>query len=873
VTQQIINIGAAPDDHTGDPLRTAFTKSNANFTELYTNTPVPLTVPLGGTGAANLPNLLPGGGQNPTSALMLTASGAATGPLRASPNLGTWGDASLTMVYWGYGPYIDSFMARGTSAAPTATQLGDNLFQLAARGRVSTTNWASTANAAINFNATENFSATTQGSSLTFLTTANGTATQSTKMTLDGVGNLTLAVPLAVPNGGTGVTSFVLPASGGLATARCLLYGLGTTMGSSAWGTYSDFVSLACYGAPNSAYIDMGGTTGTTTAPTATPSGHGLAAIIFNGYGTAWAAGAYIQAVTTELWGATAHGTALQWWTTANTTTANVNSMQLGNTFGLQVNLSPASMLPGLATAGDWAKGLIIQTNAGITSYLILDSDYNGSTVFCGRTYRGTATARTAVQSGDVMAAFGGTGHDGTNLTSGSWPRGALEVRAAENWIATATGTYMRIYNTTPGTTSSIESIRFGQGVMIGTTVDAGVGTIKAGGTNAAIWIEDRSNLSLTWGWYATGGSMRFYNGADRLTLDASGNLTVPGTISSGGDFVLSRTTNAWGYLIRPNTAGYKNIGLTCAGVVQLDNISLDAVQTQCTGTLLSTATGSSGQIRMAPNNAGTSYGSFFRNDGSSTYFMLTNNNDPYGTWNGLRPFIVDNASGNISFGHNVIITGNATCNSTLIGNVELLLNGTAQATGYITRPNTAGYKNIALSCTAGGSNLDNIYLYAGTTTCNGSLTVSNVVTANGYQAHEGLGSAIYQNNYFNIDWVGVAHLWIDGVNQGAISVSSDYRIKTNVVELPSMWSRIKALRPISYNLKDTEELLVKADPEERWGFIAHELQETLIKNAATGYKDAPNLVQSPNVMTLLAVLTKALQETMARVEALERTA
>lgn len=35
MSQYIINVGAAPDDGTGDPLRTAFTKINANFTELY----------------------------------------------------------------------------------------------------------------------------------------------------------------------------------------------------------------------------------------------------------------------------------------------------------------------------------------------------------------------------------------------------------------------------------------------------------------------------------------------------------------------------------------------------------------------------------------------------------------------------------------------------------------------------------------------------------------------------------------------------------------------------------------------------------------------------------------------------------------------
>jgi len=35
VTQQIINVGSAISDGTGDPARTAFTKSNDNFTELY----------------------------------------------------------------------------------------------------------------------------------------------------------------------------------------------------------------------------------------------------------------------------------------------------------------------------------------------------------------------------------------------------------------------------------------------------------------------------------------------------------------------------------------------------------------------------------------------------------------------------------------------------------------------------------------------------------------------------------------------------------------------------------------------------------------------------------------------------------------------
>ena len=36
MTQQIINVGATPNDAQGDPLRVAYIKINSNFTELFT---------------------------------------------------------------------------------------------------------------------------------------------------------------------------------------------------------------------------------------------------------------------------------------------------------------------------------------------------------------------------------------------------------------------------------------------------------------------------------------------------------------------------------------------------------------------------------------------------------------------------------------------------------------------------------------------------------------------------------------------------------------------------------------------------------------------------------------------------------------------
>lgn len=48
---------------------------------------------------------------------------------------------------------------------------------------------------------------------------------------------------------------------------------------------------------------------------------------------------------------------------------------------------------------------------------------------------------------------------------------------------------------------------------------------------------------------------------------------------------------------------------------------------------------------------SGTSPSFMIRNDGLNTYFLLTNNADPFGEWNAFRPFTIDNTTGDISIG------------------------------------------------------------------------------------------------------------------------------------------------------------------------------------------------------------------------------
>ncbi|WP_434964188.1 tail fiber protein, partial [Escherichia coli] len=62
-------------------------------------------------------------------------------------------------------------------------------------------------------------------------------------------------------------------------------------------------------------------------------------------------------------------------------------------------------------------------------------------------------------------------------------------------------------------------------------------------------------------------------------------------------------------------------------------------------------------------------YGFFIRNDGSSTCFMLTDSGNSLGTYNSLRPLIINNANGAVTIGNGLNVTGGI--NGSLNGNAS----------------------------------------------------------------------------------------------------------------------------------------------------------------------------------------------------------
>ena len=101
-----------------------------------------------------------------------------------------------------------------------------------------------------------------------------------------------------------------------------------------------------------------------------------------------------------------------------------------------------------------------------------------------------------------------------------------------------------------------------------------------------------------------------------------------------------------------------------------------------------------------------------------------------------------------------------------------------------------------------------------------------------------------------------------------AYNTSSDYRLKTNIVPLANAVARVKLLQPKNFTWISAPEQGVAE------GFIAHELK-TVVDDAVFGEKDAVDANGNPkyqgvDASMLVPLLTAALQEAIARIEALE---
>ncbi|MDM4944479.1 prophage tail fiber N-terminal domain-containing protein [Escherichia coli] len=139
--------------------------------------------------------------------------------------------------------------------------------------------------------------------------------------------------------------------------------------------------------------------------------------------------------------------------------------------------------------------------------------------------------------------------------------------------------------------------------------------------------------------------------------VNATGNQNTTGNAATATKLQAARTINGVSF------DGSANITLTPSniGALALTGGTLSGGLTAAGEIISKSANG----LRIAYGN----YGFFIRNDGSSTYFMLTDSGNSLGTYNSLRPLIINNANGAVRIGNGLNVTGGI--NGSLDGNAS----------------------------------------------------------------------------------------------------------------------------------------------------------------------------------------------------------
>lgn len=165
-----------------------------------------------------------------------------------------------------------------------------------------------------------------------------------------------------------------------------------------------------------------------------------------------------------------------------------------------------------------------------------------------------------------------------------------------------------------------------------------------------------------------------------------------------------------------------------------------------------------------------------------------------------------------------------------------------------------------------------------GTVSFSSTLLVGSDINSNtGYKGRAGVGGAT--SNVFNLYWTGSAmQLWVDSVNIGTISVTSDERVKKNIEPLVSSREAYLQIKPIRFRYR---EMGIFSDNGEQWGFSANNLR-ACVPVAVNGEPDAVQADGTPQPMSvndrpILALtvievqnLIAELGRVKARLEALE---
>ncbi len=253
--------------------------------------------------------------------------------------------------------------------------------------------------------------------------------------------------------------------------------------------------------------------------------------------------------------------------------------------------------------------------------------------------------------------------------------------------------------------------------------------------------------------------------------------------------------------------------------------------------------------LRVAYGN----YGFFIRNDGGTTYFMLTASGDKFGSWNALRPMYINNASGAVTMGNGLSLAGGLNVTS---GNIRI----PTSSTSWIDMRNNAALSNSSAVATSSASAIirqehaDRHYFVGGLGNSQfGFYMINKSRTANGTDA----------NAYLQNDGT-----WVCGGNGSFndVYIRSDRRSKRNIRKIDRALDKLEQIEGVLYEIQVCDRY------EQSGGLIAQDVQNVQPELVTVDHNDQsgePRLRLNYNgVIGMLVEAVKELREEVRELKA-----
>ncbi|MEW0193949.1 glycine-rich domain-containing protein [Escherichia coli] len=391
------------------------------------------------------------------------------------------------------------------------------------------------------------------------------------------------------------------------------------------------------------------------------------------------------------------------------------------------------------STTGNAATATKLQTArtiGGVSFDGTANINLPGVNVAGNQNTSGNAATATKLQTARTINGVLFDGSKNIELT----PRSIGTINSTTMSFSGGTGWFKLATVTMPQSSSVVYiSLIGGSGYNVNSPMQAGISelVLRAGngnpkGLTGALW--RRTSVGFTnFAWVNTSGDtydvyVEIGNYTTRVNIqwDYTSNASV--TIHTSPSYTANKPTGLTDGTVYVIYSSHIKPTATDVGALPITGGNLNGGLT-ATGEIISK---SANGLRIAYGN----YGFFIRNDGSNTYFMLTNSGNSLGTYNNLRPLIINNANGTVTIGNGLNVTGG----------INGSLNGNAATATKLQTVRTIGGVSFD-----GSANID----LPGVNKTGNQSTTGNAATATKLQTARTIGGVSFDGSA-NIDLPGV---------------------------------------------------------------------------------------------------------------------